>query len=112
MTSIRSEKCATTKGDDARSSSTSAYVQFDPIIANLDFSAEHKSIDINDGETMVICDHQIQDKVASTDQGASLRTCQSNCCKCIDITATTTIIALTWMLIAIPTILYINTSVE
>ena len=112
MTSIRSERSATTKSDDARSSSASAYVQFDPITANLDFSAEYQSIDINDGEMVVISSHQTEDKVVSTEQGASLRTCQSNRCKCIDITATTIIIALTWMVIAIPTVLYINTSVR
>ena len=123
MTSIRLKERlgVISKGDDTRSSTTSAYMRFDPIIANLDFSVhvDKKSINMGSGATVdpnmlddTECDHLTDNEVISKERKVWLRALQSNYCKCIDIASTALIIALVWMMMALPTVVYINTLVR
>ena len=113
MTSIRLKEGVFSKGDDPRSSTTSAYVHFDPITANLDYSMEQMSTHFYNGETsMDACDIETESEVVSKHQNKCLRTLQSKVCKCIDTTSTALVIALVWMMMALPTIVYINTLVR
>ena len=114
MTSIRLKEGVFSEGDDPRSSTTSAYVHFDPITANLDYSIEQVSTHFCSGETLGSYDHQVstENEVVSKEQSVWLTVLQSKCCKCIDIVATLLVMALVWMVMAAPTIMYINTLVR
>ena len=114
MASIRLKEGVFSKGDDPRSSTTSAYVHFDPITANLDHSIEQNLMSTHfcSAEAMGAYDHQVQAENISKEQNICLRALQSKVCKYIDITATVLVIALVWMMMAVPTIMYINTLVR
>lgn len=114
MTSIRLKEGIFSKDGDPRSSTTSAYVHFDPITANLDYSIEQNLMSTHfcSGETY---DHHVGSDVSvDSEQNITwLRVLlQSKFCKCVDITATTLIVAVVWMMMAVPTVMYINALVR
>lgn len=114
MTSIRLKEGVFSKADDPRSSTTSAYIHFDPITANLDYSIEQNLMSTHfcSAEAMGAYDHQVEAENISKEQNLCLGALQSKVCKCIDITVTVLVIALVWMMMAVPTIMYINTLVR
>lgn len=113
MTSVRLKEGVFSKGDDSRSSTTSAFIHFDPVIANLDYSMEQMSTHFHSGETSLgACDIKNESEVVSKQQNVWLRALQSKVCKCIDTTFTALVIILVWMVMALPTIIYINTLVR
>ena len=116
MTSIRLKEGVFSKSDDPRSSTTSAYVHFDPITANLDYSMEQMSTHFcsGSGQTMSAYVHQVktENEAISREQNIWLRVLQSKCCMCIDIAVTALVMTLVWMVMAAPTIMYINTLVR
>ena len=75
---------------------SSAYTNFDE-----KDSLDEKSLHVGSSEP--VCLNQ---------QGAWQRAAQSKYCRCFDITTTVVIIALVWMMIALPTIMYLTIGVS
>ena len=108
MASIRArlEAASRSSSDDDDSTSLAPYTTFNSLQTGDSLEQlRRKTTDINGdpGYYEQRPNSDVEEKAARLDKA------KSNCCKCVDITATVAVILVIWILMAIPTAFYIRT---
>ena len=104
MASVRNRLEEVISSGDDDSSSFAAYTTFNSVGSEESNEPNRRTTDINSGSGY----YQRTDSEVDDNQ-ACLGKFKSRCCKCVDITATVTVIFLIWMVMALPLAFYIRT---